>query len=60
MQDMQGRTLAVGQTVAKAYKWGSSPRIEIRTITRMEADRLWLDNSKVPVYCVDRLLILES
>lgn len=58
MKDMKGFTLTVGCEVARAVLWGKSPRIELCKVTRIEDDKMYLDDSKQPIRYPERLLIV--
>lgn len=57
-KDMKGRPLAVGQQVAKATVHGSCAFISIRTVTKIDGEKVYLD-TKVPLGFPDRLLIID-
>jgi hypothetical protein len=60
MKDMKEFAFNVGCKVARATMWGKSPRIEICTVTRIEAGKLYLDDSKQHIRYPERLLIIEQ
>ena len=60
MKDMKGYAFNVGCTVARATMWGKSPRIELCKVTRIDDDKLYLDDSKQPMRYPERLLIVEQ
>jgi hypothetical protein len=60
MRDMKGFTFNVGCKVARAVMWGKSPMLSICEVTRIESEKLYLDNSKQPIKFPDRLLIIEQ
>lgn len=60
MKDMKGFAFNVDCKVARATMWGKSPRIEICTVTRIEAGKLYLDDSKQHIRYPERLLIIEQ
>ena len=55
---MNGIVFVVGQTVLKPCTSGRSAFIEQRTVTRIENNRLYLDNSKVAINYPERLWVL--
>lgn len=59
MKDILGFTFTLGCRVARATIWGNSPRLELCTVTRIENGKLYLDNSKVAIRALDRLVIVE-
>lgn len=46
MKDKYGQALLVGDTVIKASRQGSTVSLALRTVERIEGDRLYLDGSK--------------
>ena len=58
-KDMKSYAFHVGCKVARAVMWGKSPRIDICEVTRIEADKVYLDNSKQAIRYPGRLLIVE-
>lgn len=56
-KDMMGRELAVGQRVAKARASRSIAFIEIREITKIDGDKVYL-GTKVALNYPDRVLIV--
>lgn len=59
MVDFQGRKLEVGQKVARAYRYGNSAKIEIRSVERIENGKLYLSGSRVPIQSLDNLVIMD-
>jgi len=59
MKDLLGFSFTLGCTVARPVLFGKSPVIEICTVTRLEGNKLYLDNSKVAMKIPSRLLIIE-
>lgn len=60
MKDMKGFAFNVGCKVARATMWGRSPHLEICTVTKIDGNKLYLDNSKQPIKFPERLLIIEQ
>ena len=60
MHDMKNREFHVGCKVARATMWGKSPRIDICSVTRIDGDKLYLDDSKQAIRFPERLLIVEQ
>jgi hypothetical protein len=58
--DMLGRTFTVGDFVVRAKTSGRAVNIEIGKVTRIESDKIFLSNSKVPVYYPGRMLIVNE
>ncbi len=58
--DMKGFAFNVGCTVARAVMWGKSPKIDLCTVTRIDKDKLYLDDSKQHIRFPERLLIVEQ
>ncbi len=54
-----GFSFTLGCTVARPVLIGKSPVIEICKVTRLENNKLYLDNSKVAMKIPSRLLIIE-
>lgn len=46
MKDLFGRTLQVGDKVLKASRVGSTARLDLRMVERIEDGRLYLDGAK--------------
>lgn len=59
MKDLLGFSFTLGCTVARPVLFGKSPVIEICKVTRLEGNKLYLDNSKVAMKIPSRLLIIE-
>jgi hypothetical protein len=59
MKDLMGFSFTLGCTVARPVLLGKSPIIEICTVTRIEGNKLYLDNSKAAMKIPSRLLIIE-
>jgi hypothetical protein len=59
MKDLMGFSFTLGCTVARPVLLGKSPIIEICTVTRIEGNKLYLDNSKAAMKIPGRLLIIE-
>lgn len=55
--DVEGKPYALGQRVAFAVSYGRAQAIEIREVTQIKNDRLYL-GTKVPVNFPGRALIL--
>ena len=60
MKDMYGYEFNVGCKVARAVVSGRSPFISICTVTRIEDNRLYLDDSPKAINFPNRLLIIEQ
>jgi hypothetical protein len=58
--DMKGFAFQVGCKVARAIMSGQSPILKICTVTRIDSDRVYLDDSKQPMKYPSRLLIIEQ
>lgn len=58
LKDMMGTEFVVGQSVARAVTSGRSSYIEIRTVTKIEGKKMYLDDSKVAIRYPSRMLIL--
>lgn len=59
MTDVRGITLRVGDRVARAYRTSTQAHLELRTVSRIDGDKVYLDSSHVPVTRTDNLVILE-
>ena len=60
MKDMNGSTFTEGCKVVRAVKCGTTPLLEICTVTKIEDGKLYLDDHKQPIKFHRRLLILEQ
>lgn len=60
LNDMLGNLFVVGDKVVKAVSSGHAVNIEIDEVTDIVNDKLYLNNSKVPVRFPGRLLIVTS
>ena len=58
--DVQGKSFEVGQKVAKAAKYFQMDglHIVVCTVTRLDGNKVYLDDSKRPMTFPDRLAIL--
>ena len=58
--DVQGKTFAVGQKVARAVKIGAVDGVEVKIteVTKVNGDKVYLDNSPQPIKFPARLAIL--
>ena len=59
--DVQGKTFAVGQKVARArsmFSRGDGLYVEIVEVTKIDGDKIYLDGSKQPIKFPARLAIL--
>lgn len=59
IDDMTGAQLRVGQQVAKAHARNNVSWIELQAVTRIENGKVYLDGSKWPLQCPERLLIIK-
>lgn len=59
MKDLLGFSFTLGCTVARPVLLGKSPVIELCKVTRIDGNKLYLDNSKVAMKIPSRLLIIE-
>lgn len=59
--DVQSRQFAVGQRVARAAKLFQKDglHVEIATVTRVEEDRVYLNDSKQPLRFPNRVAIVQ-
>ena len=60
MEDMLRRPLKVGDRVARAYRYSNDARMDIRTVMRVADNCVYLNDSHVPTYRTDRLLIIPG
>ena len=60
MKDHLGVPLEVGQRVARAYRRANRAFLELRTVARIEGDRLYLNDSHVPIDNYRNLLVIET
>ena len=58
--DVQGKTFEVGQKVARAVKIGAvdGVKVVITEVTKVDGDKIYLDNSPQPIKFPARLAIL--
>lgn len=59
--DVQGKMFVVGQKVARAYLIyaGEGPACEIARVTRVEGEKVYLNDSKRAMTFPERLAIIE-
>jgi hypothetical protein len=58
--DVQGREFAVGQTIARPEKIGiDSVAVKICKVTRIDGDKIYLDDSKQAIKFPERLAIIN-
>lgn len=60
LKDMYGNVYKVGDRVAKAYVSGRSSNLQVGTVTRIENGKMYMDNSKQPVWYPGRMLIVTK
>ena len=60
MKDKLGFGFQVGCKVIRPVILGKSPMLDICEVTRIEGDKLYLDNSKQAIRFPERLLIWEQ
>jgi acyl carrier protein len=61
VNDMLGRQFQISDNVARARSRStSSGDIQISTVTRVDGDKVFLDNSKVPLNYPERVLIING
>lgn len=60
LKDMYGKVYKVGDRVAKAMQSGRSVNMTVGTVTRIENGKMYLDNSKQPVWYPGRMLIVTK
>jgi hypothetical protein len=58
-KDFQGTELQVGQKVARAMTFGSSPYLSICEVTRVEGMNVYLDNSPRALIYTNRVIVLK-
>lgn len=60
--DVQGKEFKVGQKVAVADKFGrvDGLHVVIKTVTRVEGDNVYLNDSKRALHFPDRVAIMEQ
>ena len=56
--DMMGKQIDVGDTVVRAVKSSRAASIEICEVTKIDGDKVYLNDSKVAVWYPCRLLVL--
>ena len=58
--DVQGKTFAVGQKVARAVKIGAVDGVEVKIteVTKVDGDKVYLNGSKQPMKFPERLAII--
>jgi hypothetical protein len=60
MKDMKGFAFNEGCKVARAVMWGTAPKLDICTVTKIKDGKLYLDDSKQAIRFPERLLIIEQ
>ena len=60
MKDMKGFTFNVGDEVARPVLVGKSPFINLCIVTKIDGDKLYLDESKQSMKFPERLLITKQ
>lgn len=60
LKDMNDTKFVLGDRVARATKSGQAVNIKVSTVTRIDNDKLYLDESKVAVRFPGRLLIVTK
>lgn len=60
LKDMRGVDFVVGDYVAKAYMSGRSANVSVCRVTKIDGDKMYLDNSKVAIRYPGRLLIVTK
>lgn len=60
LKDFFGIEIKVGDRIAKATVCGRSPILEMCTVTRIEKERIYLDNSKVPIMFPGRCINISA
>ena len=58
--DMLCKPIDVGDKVVRAFSSGRAVNIEIVEVTKIEEDKIYLNNSKVPVNFPGRLLVVNN
>ena len=56
--DVQGKTFQVGQKVARAMPAGPSAYIEVQYVTKVDGEKVYLNDSKRPMTFPERLCII--
>jgi len=61
-KDVQGKEFAVGQKIARAAKLMvmDGLHIQVCEVTRIDGDKVYLDNSSRPMRFPERLAIIEG
>lgn len=59
-KDMKGFAFNVGCKVIRAIISGQSPKLVECEVTRIDNEKIYLDNSKIPIRYPKRLLIIEQ
>lgn len=58
-KDRVGKEITLGCTVLRAITLGKSPALDLCTVTRVEYDTIWLDNSPMAIRFNDRLVVTD-
>lgn len=58
--DKLGKKIRIGQLVAWPHQYAGRPAIRIRRVTRIDVDKIYLDNSPQYLQEPQRVLILEG
>lgn len=60
IKDQNEKEISLGDYVYKPYTSGRSAYVDLRVVTRIENGKLYLDDSKVPIQCPERLVITKD
>jgi hypothetical protein len=60
-KDAQGKDIKLGDKVARAAKYwsGDGLHVQIVEVTRVEGDKIYLDNSSRPIKFTDRVAVIS-
>lgn len=58
--DFTGRKIEVGQTVVKVSTVGSSPRLELKYVSKVDETGIYLNDWHQPIVYSGRLIIVDK
>jgi len=60
MKDLNKISFKEGDKVVRAVMFGKTPRLDICIVTKIEDNKMYLDDSKQAIRFPDRLLIIKE
>jgi hypothetical protein len=58
--DRLGKEIKLGDYVLRAQQYGSSPRLDLCLVTKVEGSKVWLDDSPTAIRFNERLAVCEE